>query len=121
DDVTRFQTRSAFSVNLLTYACSLAAKNKKEISIDEFCKLIELNIPSTLSGNFGTMWATGLIARTAIKDKERTYVVSAVKEEVSLSIYPYITDFLNGAYRNDQERLKTELARLERVTKAYSA
>ena len=81
-DIESFLDRSSINANLLVFACVLVYKNKKELSMINLAELIGSSIPNFLNGFLSATHALGLVSRTIIKGKEKTYKISKVNSEL---------------------------------------
>ena len=97
--VERFLARATLSQNLLTYACVLAGKEKKELSIAAVCTAIALNQPSTLNGFMAGMHAMLLISRKLVVGQDKVYFVTTIHPEIDCQTREYFVNYLEENYK----------------------
>ncbi|MBC8745207.1 MULTISPECIES: hypothetical protein [Paraburkholderia] len=120
EQASSFNAAAPVSGNFITYACVLANKHDRELSIEEVCKLIKRNYPSLLTGFMHCMYATGLVSREVVDGKNDTWKIVGVDEEIAKDIRPYFSRYIELAFRNDAQKMADYLSILEAMENFYS-
>jgi len=115
-----FNATAPIAGNFITYACVLANKYDRELSIEEVSTLIKRKYPSLMKGFMHCMYAAGLISRKAVDGKDDTWKILAIDKEIAKDIRPYFSRYIELAFRNDTQERTDYLSILEAMENFYS-
>lgn len=115
-----FNEMAPISGNFITYACVLANKQNRELSIVEIGNLIKRNYPSLLIGFMNCMHAAGLVLREPVDGKKDTWKILSIDEEIAKNIRPYFSSFIELVYADDVQKKEEYLVILEAMENFYS-
>jgi hypothetical protein len=96
--VDTFLSRASFNQNLFCIACVLAAEKKQSLDIVAFCKAIDWNGATTLTGFLSCMHAVKLCSRTGIEGKDRVFSMKSVHPNLTSRAKEYFVEFLDRSY-----------------------
>jgi hypothetical protein len=101
--IDEFLARPSLSYNLFTYACVLAASHKKQLSIKEICKVIDIHLPSSFNGFMVAMQAIQLLNRKAVDnpDNDRIYLISNVHPYLSEKVRSYYLGYVDATFTDN--------------------
>ncbi|MDE2294410.1 MAG: hypothetical protein KGL36_03015 [Gammaproteobacteria bacterium] len=112
----QFLEVSSLTANLLSYACVLANKTSKILSIEAFCEAADSNIPQWFSGYLTCMHAADLITVDRIKNaRYREFTVTMVHPVLEQRAKSYFVDYVKRTFRDQKDQSDTWLARLTKV------
>ncbi len=117
--IEQFLARATLSQNLLTYAVVLAANKKQNLSIPDFCKAVDFDLPSTFTGFLGCMHAMQICTRKVVEGNERVFVVSSVHPALASKTKDYFTEYVSSTYSDRPADKETWMKRLENVEALY--
>jgi hypothetical protein len=118
--VERFLARPALTYNLVTYAFVLAARTKKQLSMDALAKAVELNQASTMNGFLYAMHAVQLLSREFVEDQNRVYYVTAIHPDLDATAKKYIDDYIERNYSDKPAEKANWLRRLSNVEAVFA-
>lgn len=120
DDVKQFLERSSLSANLLTYACCIASRKKIEISPDKVAEVLGTNNKNFLHGFFWSMYACGLITRSSVRSKDRTYKINLISDELQEKmVKDYFTNYIENYYASDDDDKDIWLKRMASIASEF--
>lgn len=118
--VKRFLEISALASNLLTYACVLAERKKKDLDLAEFCTAIDSKLDSWLSGFLSCMAALQLVVTSEKAGQFRHYEVSGVHPILVETTREYFVSYIQRIYKDKKpETYERWLAALNNVEKLF--
>jgi hypothetical protein len=118
--VKRFLELSPLSANLVAYACVLAFKNDKTVSLPDFCTAIKENIPSYLSGYTACMDAAQLIDRRLVPAQSRVFTLESVHPTLVEASRDYFVRYVERTYKDKPEVRDSWLAKLASVEALFA-
>jgi len=102
-NVTRFLEISSLSANLFTYACVLAHRRERQLSIRNFCDAVGLDLTNYFNGFRACMHATDLIDSVLVPDTTLIFTVKKVHPELSAETESYINAFIDRNFKDKPE------------------
>jgi len=115
----RFLFVTSLSVNLLTYACVLAKKKNKELSLKLLCEALDSKIESYLAGFLACMDAMQLVQRVFVEGKDRTYSIVDLHASFD-NTKEYVVGYIDRAYKDKPEAKTLWLGRLHAVEALFA-
>lgn len=97
--IQTFLQKASLAANMLTYACVLAHKNKKEINFVEFCAAIDSKVENYYLGYIDAMDSIQIIKTSLISTSPRKYNIDDVNPVLISNTKDYIIGFLDRQYK----------------------
>lgn len=119
--IDRFLSRATLSQNLLTYACVLSGRTKRDLSIPAFCVAIGLNQPSTLNGFMGGMQAMQVISRKLRDGQDKVYEVFTVHPDLDSKTKDYFVRYIEREYKDQPEEKEAWLTKMKNVEALFAS
>lgn len=114
----RFLQRSSLSCDLLVYACILAHKTDKVLTIEDFCSAVEINVPGYMTGFLDCMDSLTMVSAVKVNEGVHTFKITHIDSRLEAS-EEYFTSYLESNFKNMPDKLKRWNDALERVKKIF--
>jgi len=114
----RFLQRSSLSCDLLAYACMLAYKTQKNLSIKDFCDATNIALPNYMHGFLDCMDSLEVVE--IIRDKNETLVFKIINAHQILGeSKEYFTSYIERRLKDKPEQFERWNNALEQVEKLF--
>jgi hypothetical protein len=114
-DVTKFINYAPLPCDLLAYACVLAQKSGKQLSMGEFCTTIEVTYVAWMSGYLLCMHAIDLITSEFVEGQTRAYHITFVHPRLIESTRSYFVSYVKEHFADDASKSTSWLEKLGKV------